>query len=456
MQFSFYTITIPDYPNPGEYLLYNTRTHAMIKINHELKDLIDHFSQPDYFHLRFQYAEEIVQLHKSGILCASKEEDLTRLKAHMEQIKYSVDTKSLFVTILTTYACNFKCVYCFEEISRVNEKMTMETAGETMDWIKSRVLKLGIRSLHLNFYGGEPLLNLPILEYIASSMKVWCESRGLGFKFMIQTNGYLLTPALVERFLTFGLRQVRISVDGVGAEHDKYRPLRNGGGTFDVIMNNIIASCDKLPIGLSVSFDRGVAHIERLLVFCKDKGIIHKLGRFIFSPIHPTLGRRGEKEKIQNAHCACNYEDGSLIQANRKIRELMITYGLEMKSGMSTSVCPLTREHSGVTIDQQGLIYKCNSMLGYPELSCGHVKDEEYNQQHQTFMQLDVYKQCPQDCTYMPMCSGGCRLSSFLKNQNFTTPSCHKPYLDKMAHEIIKQEYQARMNKKLRPHAGHS
>jgi uncharacterized protein len=214
-------------------------------------------------------------------------------------------------------------------------------------------------------------------------------------------------------------------------------------------MKNIMASCDKLPIGLSVSFDRDVKHIGRLFSYCKDKGILHKLGRFVFSPIHATLGHKGEKEKIQNAHCECNYEDDSLVQANREIRELMMNYGLEMKSGMSTSVCPVTRENSGMTIDQQGRIYKCNSMLGHPELSTGHVKDNDYNQQHQTFIHLDVYNQCPQDCTYMPMCSGGCRLGSFLKNKNFNTPACHKPYLNKMAPEIIKQQYQERMNQKL-------
>jgi uncharacterized protein len=280
-------------------------------------------------------------------------------------------------------------------------------------------------------------------------MKRWCESRGLGFNFMIQTNGYLLTPEWVERFLTLGLKQVRVSIDGIGEDHDKNRPLRGGGGTFEVIMNNIMASYEKVPIGLSVGFDKGdIRPIERLLSYCKDKGILRKLGRFIFAPIHATLGRRGEKEKIQNVHCACNYEDESLVQANRKIRELMISHGLEIKSVMSTTVCPLMRENSGVTVDPLGRIYKCNSMLGHPELSVGHVKKHKFNQQHRTFVNLDVYRQCPQDCVYMPMCSGGCRMSSFLKNQNFTTPSCHKTYLDQMAPEIIKQEYQLNRNKK--------
>ena len=448
MQFSFHTIIIPDYPNPGEYLLYNTRSQAMIKINHELKCLIDHFSQPDYFHLRFQYADEILQLHRSGILTVNDQEDLNRLKDHMQQIKYSLDTKLLFVTILTTYMCNFKCVYCFEESSRANEKMTMETAEQTMDWIKARVLKLGYKSLYLNFYGGEPLLNKPVLDHIATSLGAWCESLGLKFKFMIQTNGYLLTPGLVNHLLTLGLVQVRVSVDGVGQDHDRNRPLRGGGKTFDMIMNNIMASYEKLPIGLSVSFDKGeVGHIERLFSYFQEKGILHKLGNFIFAPIQAALGPKGEKERIQNTHCECNFEDETLIQANRKIRELMIRYGLEMKSGMATSICPVTRENSGMTIDPLGRIFKCNSMLGHPELSVGHVRDNEYNKQHQTFMHLDVYNQCPQDCPYMPMCSGGCRLSAFLKSKNFTAPICHKLYLDKMAPEIIKQDYQAQRKK---------
>src|SRR5690348_8279643 len=105
MQFSFHTIIIPDYPNPGEHLLYNTRSQAMIKVSNELKDLIDHYALPDYTPLRTQYAQEIIQLHQQGILVTDDNEDLVRLKAHMDQIKYSVKPEAYFATILTTYAC---------------------------------------------------------------------------------------------------------------------------------------------------------------------------------------------------------------------------------------------------------------------------------------------------------------------------------------------------------------
>jgi uncharacterized protein len=108
----------------------------------------------------------------------------------------------------------------------------------------------------------------------------------------------------------------------------------------------------------------------------------------------------------------------------------------------------VTRDNAGVTIDQHGRLYKCNSMLGHPELSTGSVRENVYNEQHHAFVNLDVWRQCPQDCTYLPMCSGGCRLSSFLKNKNFKVPSCHKPYLNRMAPEIIKAEYREAVGKK--------
>lgn len=443
MQFSIHTIIVADYPAPGQYLLYNTRTQALVTIDHALKDFIDHFHQPSYAFLRSHYADRIIALHKMGILAQNFDEDIERLKSHMSQLKHRVNPAGLSLTILTTYACNLKCTYCFEESSRTTERMTPQTAEQTMNWIKAKIDEFGYKLLYLNFYGGEPLLNKPALEEIASRMGEWCRARGVAFKFMMQTNGYLMTPALIDKYLQLGLQQVRISLDGIGEDHDKYRPLRGGGGTFERIMNNIADCCDKVKIGISTSFDKGeVGHIERMLNYFQDRGILHKLGRFIFSPLHPTLGPNGKTEMIQNAHCECNFEDASLVEANRKIRAMLAAKGLEQKSGMSTSICPVTRHESGCTIDQQGRIFRCNSMLGHPELSTGHVRDAVYNERHHEFVNLDVYNQCPQDCTYMPMCSGGCRLTSFLKNQNFRTPSCHKPYLNKMAPEIIKKEYQ--------------
>jgi len=120
--------------------------------------------------------------------------------------------------------------------------------------------------------------------------------------------------------------------------------------------------------------------------------------------------------------------------------------GLPNKSGLATATCPLIKEHGAATIDQQGKLYRCNSLLGHPEFAVGDVFHDEYNETHKEFRDLDVWKQCPTDCTYLPMCSGGCRLMSFVGgNKNFKVASCKKPYLNERASDFIKRDYDRMM-----------
>ena len=442
MRFSCHSIVVQDYPAKGEHVVFSTRTQAMAKIEEGLKNLIDHFDEASQSE-KDRYRQEIEALHRLTLIVRDEEEDRRLLKEFLNNLKYAADDRMLPITVLTTYACNFKCTYCFEESSRSNVKMSRETADATIAWLKEKVLTHRYKKLHLTFYGGEPLLNKPILEYLAVTMKTWCEARGIAFQFLLQTNGFLMTEEVVDRYLKIGLTHVRISVDGVEDSHNRTRPLRGGGPTFQRVLENIVANCRKVPIGISTSYDRGeIGHIEEMLNYFDRLGILPHLDRFVFSPVHPTLGPKGEPEKIVGASCMCNYEDDKLVEANSRIRTLMAKKGLPMKSGMSVSICPVTRDKAGLTVDQEGRLFKCNSMLGHPELSTGNVREHTYNRKHEEFVNLDIWKQCPIDCTYMPMCSGGCRLSSFLKNQNFNTPTCHKPYLNKMAKSFIKENYQ--------------
>ncbi|MCK5344025.1 MAG: radical SAM protein, partial [Candidatus Heimdallarchaeota archaeon] len=430
-------------PDKGEYLLFNTRTQAMVKVNQELKEVIDNYYAPQNFILKTKYYNELIELRKMGITVESEHEDREKLKSFFHQLKYSIKKSCLQVTILTTDACNFDCVYCFEKDARENINMEASTCNHAMDWMKNEIERLGYEELYITFYGGEPLVNKPILEYLASEMKNWCGEKKMRFRFMLQTNGYLMTLEYIEKLLKLGLSSVLISVDGLAHVHDKNRPLKGGGGTFQKIMDNIIECIDKVKISLSVSYDKDdIKHIEDLLDYLDNLEILHKFGNFIFSPIHPSFGPRNHPELFRQMSCMLNYDDDVIVSANEKIRELMERKKLPTRSIMAVAACPLTRENAGVTIDPCGRIYKCNSMLGYPEFAVGDVRDNSYNEKHDEFLNLDAWKKCPQDCTYLPMCSGGCRFMAFLENKNFTMPTCKKNYLDKVAPEFIKKEYE--------------
>src|SRR6185503_2608621 len=140
MKFSNHTILVEDYPAKDEFLAYSTRTQALVKIDRHLKETIDHLN--GHFSLLDTAVQQNIRtLHQMGILVENEEEEQRKLKEHLDQIKFGVHRKMLPITILTTYACNLKCVYCFQESSRTNEKMSAEVSDQAMDWIKAQLLK---------------------------------------------------------------------------------------------------------------------------------------------------------------------------------------------------------------------------------------------------------------------------------------------------------------------------
>src|SRR4029453_3736322 len=98
------------------------------------------------------------------------------------------------------------------------------------------------------FWGGEPLLNLPVVYYLAEHVHAEASRRGVTLALNIITNGLLLTPEVVDRLVPYGLNGVKVTLDGDKAAHDRMRPMRGGQGTFDKIVANLKAIAGKCVI----------------------------------------------------------------------------------------------------------------------------------------------------------------------------------------------------------------
>ena len=450
MQLSKYSLIVENYPNPGEHLIYHTRTQALLKIDQELHDTLGSIHEADFASVA-HHEKDLKKLYQMGIVVRDEADDRERLERFMEQKKYGINNAFFHATVLTTYNCNFACTYCFEESTRTsNQKLDFQTSDLIIGWLQRKIQKLGIRATELNYYGGEPLLNQPVIEYISSRMKNWCDERGVKFKMAMQTNGALLTPELVDRYIPLGFVGAQVSVDGVKEVHDANRPWRGSGrGTFDVVMENLLAVADKILITVAAGYDKGdPTGILELLDYLDEVGLLKKI-RFIYSPIHPTLGPKGHAEQIVSPGCLSNYSTDTLLNAEKVIKSAMEKKGFKSKSGLSASMCPVTTGDSAVTIDTQGFIFKCNAMLGHPELAVGSIREEEYNATHRSFMEMDAWKKCDADCPYVPLCNTGCRLFSLFKTGDFSAKSCERNYMDKFVPQAIKKEYENQTAAKL-------
>lgn len=140
------------------------------------------------------------------------------------------------VTICPTLACNFECTYCFA--TRGRGKMSLEVQEDVVDLVGRMIDVSGAKGLTVTWFGGEPLLATDVIEALSPRLRVAAEERGCNYKAWIFTNGYFITPEVVDLLERCGVGNVHVPLDGVGDTNDATRRLVGGGPTFDRIVNN--------------------------------------------------------------------------------------------------------------------------------------------------------------------------------------------------------------------------
>ncbi|MCC6718210.1 MAG: heme d1 biosynthesis radical SAM protein NirJ [Acetobacteraceae bacterium] len=108
--------------------------------------------------------------------------------------------------------CNLTCKHCYS-ISADTDfagELTTPEVHAVMDDLH----RFGVRVLILS--GGEPLLRPDIFEITARAKR-------MGFYVGLSTNGTLIDAAMIGQVAAAGYDYVGISLDGIGATHDRFR-----------------------------------------------------------------------------------------------------------------------------------------------------------------------------------------------------------------------------------------
>jgi uncharacterized protein len=144
--------------------------------------------------------------------------------------------------ILPTEKCNFHCSYCYEkhDVGRMSP-----TVVNSIKLLLSRNMG-GISHLSIDWFGGEPLLGVPVIKDINGFAQNFIQSTGskVDFRSAITTNAYLLSQPLFKELLTLGVCEYQISLDGPKSIHDSTRVKLDGSGTFDRIWSNLVQMSD--------------------------------------------------------------------------------------------------------------------------------------------------------------------------------------------------------------------
>jgi len=148
------------------------------------------------------------------------------------------DTKTGYVNrimLCVSNDCNLRCKYCYATGGNYGVErgfMTKETADNFISFCKRNFRTID----KIVFFGGEPLLNFKIIDYICSRFEK--EKFETEPEFGIITNGTIISDkilSVIKRHIKF----ITVSIDGPANINDKNRVFENGTGSFSRIINFI-------------------------------------------------------------------------------------------------------------------------------------------------------------------------------------------------------------------------
>ena len=323
--------------------------------------------------------------------------------------------------LMVTHGCNMACRYCYggdESESpggprylygSASAGMDFETALRGVDFLFET--SGSRKELSVIFFGGEPLLEFPLIEKIVPYVRDKEQATGKKADLSLSTNGLLLDEKKVD-FLVRNRIGCQVSIDGPARIHDRNRLLADGSGSYEAVMAGVRhllrARKGRVPARATMARDSvdPLSVAEHLLSL--GFGSVH---------IEPAIGKSGgtpvtdrdietikkQEEELalflvksvkENRHF--NYMNlVRFIRQTRVVRERLAHY------------CGAARTYFALA--QDGAFYPCHRFVGREEYRMGDLDRglDTTLQKRILDLAVDNRPYC-RECWARYFCGGGC------------------------------------------------
>jgi len=195
--------------------------------------------------------------------------------------------------MVVTRRCNIDCGYC-NEYDKTSAPVPLERLKQQVDHLAA------LSCAVMEFTGGETLLHPDILPLIAHA------SKGPFYERWIISNGYLLSPAIVDGLNDAGLTNLQISIDGLTPNATTVKvlkPLRKkldmlaSRARFRVQVNAVLGAANGDEVLEVARTARELGFIARVSVIHDDHGAmsLDAKGRALLAELHETVGQKWEE-----------------------------------------------------------------------------------------------------------------------------------------------------------------
>ncbi|MDA3863858.1 MAG: radical SAM protein [Deltaproteobacteria bacterium] len=131
------------------------------------------------------------------------------------------------ISLTMTRNCNLRCSYCY-----AGEKLNVTISKNVIDKTLEFLLREENNYIQLGFFGGEPLLEFPLIQYATERFENACREKQITLVKTITTNGTLINHE-IARWLAEHDFHLAVSVDGHQKMHDQVRRYSQGDSSWE-------------------------------------------------------------------------------------------------------------------------------------------------------------------------------------------------------------------------------
>lgn len=331
------------------------------------------------------------------------------------------------ITFIVTKDCQLACKYCYLVGKNTKERMTWDVAKQAIDYILDHESDMSEESVIWDFIGGEPFLEIDLIDKICDYLKVemfrrnhhWFNS----YRFSFSTNGINYATDKVQHFIKKNHEHlsIGITIDGTKRKHDLNRIWKTAEmeqgimpkpeeeqGSYDDVVKNIPLWLEQFP-GAGTKVTISSADIPYI-----KESVLHLY----------SLG-------IHEVNINCVFED-VWKEGDDKLFEQQLTELADaiIDCGYYTDyACSFFTEHMGkpmdcqsenqnwcgagrmLAVDAEGNFYPCTRFAQYSLRSkkawiIGNVRDGIDKNKLRPFLTLDRCTQSTKECIDCEVASG--------------------------------------------------
>lgn len=333
--------------------------------------------------------------------------------------------------LMVAQECNLRCTYCFagEGTYGGGGLMPEEVAFKAVDFLLAH--SGSVRAVEVDFFGGEPLLNFPVVKAVVDYGLEKARALGKEISFTLTTNAVLLDEPRACFLLERGINVV-LSLDGRREVHDRFRRFPDGSGSYDRVLANARRFFLAWAAGprSAYCYVRGTFTRENL-DFTRDFCHLADLG-FTAVSLEPVVASPAAPYAIRAVDlAAAEAEYERLVEAYLDLRHRgkpvrFFHFELDPAGGPC-----LTKRLTGcgagfayLAVGVDGRLYPCHQFVGTEEFSLGDLERGVARPGLvEAFRRAHVYNKPCVHCWARFFCGGGCHAAAYAATGSIMKPS---------------------------------